>query len=79
MVATNTMLKELDLSSNNWKDGNGFLKGDGPGFAQELAVGIRDNGALTSLDISKQVNGRGEGGIGAEGAKYLAEALKDHA
>jgi hypothetical protein len=24
--------------------------GDGPGFAQELAVGIKDNGALTKLD-----------------------------
>jgi hypothetical protein len=49
MVATNTVLKELDLSSNNWKDRIGALPGDGPGFAQELAVGIRDNGVLTKL------------------------------
>jgi hypothetical protein len=36
-------------------------------------------GALTSLDISNQVDWQGGGGIGAKGAKYLAEALKDHA
>jgi hypothetical protein len=28
---------------------NGRFMGDGPGFAQELAVGIKDNGALTKL------------------------------
>jgi hypothetical protein len=39
----------------------------------------QDNGALTSLDISNQADRWGNGGIGAEGAKYLAEALKDHA
>jgi hypothetical protein len=33
---------------------------------------------LTSLDISNQVDEDGDGGLGAEGAKYLAEALKDH-
>jgi hypothetical protein len=48
MFATNTALKELDLSSNNW--GNHWdLKGDGPGFVQELAVGIKDNGTLSKL------------------------------
>jgi hypothetical protein len=36
-------------------------------------------GALTSLDISNQVDKYGRGGIGAEGAKHLAAALKDHA
>jgi hypothetical protein len=52
MVATNTVLKDLDLSSNNW----GYflnLKGDGPGFAQQLAVGISNNGALTSLNLAR--------------------------
>jgi hypothetical protein len=34
--------------------------------------------ALTSLDISNQVNEGGDGGLGTEGAKHLAEALKDH-
>jgi hypothetical protein len=31
------------------------------------------------LDISNQVDQYGGGGIGAEGAKNIAEALKDHA
>jgi hypothetical protein len=52
MVATNTVLKELDLSSNNWKDRCGCLQGDGPGFALALAIGIRNNGALSMLDAS---------------------------
>jgi hypothetical protein len=52
MVATNTLLKELDLSSNNWKDGFGRLQGDGPGFARELAVGISDNGAILKFTFS---------------------------
>jgi hypothetical protein len=34
--------------------------------------------ALTSLDISNQVDVDGNGGLGTEGAKHLAEALKDH-
>ena len=47
MLATNTVLKVLDLSSNNWKERFcGDLMGDGPGFAKELAVGISGNGAL---------------------------------
>jgi hypothetical protein len=41
MLAANTVLTELDLSDNS---GPGAR--DGPGFAQELAVGIRDNGVL---------------------------------
>jgi hypothetical protein len=51
MLAANTVLRELDVSSNNWEE---FyqMKGDGPGFAKELAVGISDNGALTSVNIS---------------------------
>jgi hypothetical protein len=36
------------------------------------------NRALTSLDISNQVDKYGSGGLGAEGAKYLARALKEH-
>ena len=51
MLTANTVLKELDLSSNHWFDGG--WKGDGPGFAQQLAVGIKDNGALSSLSLSK--------------------------
>jgi Ran GTPase-activating protein (RanGAP) involved in mRNA processing and transport len=49
MLKVNSVLKELDLSDNGVASYEG---GDAPGFAQELALGIRDNGALTSLDIS---------------------------
>jgi hypothetical protein len=54
MLAANTVLKVLDLSSNNWmKYGHmGDLMGDGPGFAKELAVGISDNGALLMFTFS---------------------------
>jgi hypothetical protein len=51
MLAANTVLKELDVSSNNWME-MGSSKGDGPGFAKELAVGISDNGAMTSLNLA---------------------------
>jgi hypothetical protein len=50
-LASNSTLKELDVSSNTWKE-NGNPRGDGPGFVQELAVGIKDNGALTSLNLA---------------------------
>jgi hypothetical protein len=50
MLKGNTLLKELDVSSSG--ESMPFSKKDGPGFAKELAVGISDNGALTSLDIS---------------------------
>jgi Leucine-rich repeat (LRR) protein len=66
-LAGNSALKELDVSSNNWK--NAYGEGDGPGFAMELAVGIRDNGALTKFDISKCE-------LMAEGGKVLAAGLK---
>jgi hypothetical protein len=49
MLVANTVLKELDVSSNNWDDAGGYYKGDGPGFAKELAVGISGNGALSKL------------------------------
>jgi hypothetical protein len=66
LLATNTVLKVLDLSSNNWKEHGtwGDLMGDGPGFAKELAVGISDNGALTKLDISSNcIGAEQEGGL----------------
>jgi hypothetical protein len=76
----NTVLKELDVSGNYWDlTTYGGDKGDSPGFAKGISKGLAGNGALTSVDISNQKDSRGEGGIGAEGAKYLAEALKDHA
>jgi hypothetical protein len=47
MLAANTVLKKLDLSSNH--DG---YNSHAVEFAQELAVGIRDNGALSSLNLA---------------------------
>ena len=51
----------------------------GQSLGVEGAVVIRryleNNGALTSLDISKQVDEYGRGGIGPEGAKHIAAAL----
>jgi hypothetical protein len=59
MLAANTVLKELDVSDNR---GSGAY--DGPGFAQELSAGIRDNRALTKLDISSNYIGtEQEGGL----------------
>ena len=51
-LATNSVLKELDVSNNLDGRSAGYTQTDGAAFAQELAVGIRDNGALIKLDIS---------------------------
>jgi hypothetical protein len=67
MLAANTVLKELDVSSNAWQEG-GWTKGDGPGFAEELAVGISDNGALSILNIATNY-------LGDKGAIALASGL----
>jgi hypothetical protein len=47
-LKTNSVLTELDVSDN--QDKHGTL--DGAGFAKELTVGIKDNGALSNLDLS---------------------------
>jgi hypothetical protein len=66
-LASNSTLKELDVSSNNWYNGSahygrGQWTGDGSGFAQELALGIKDNGALIKLKISSNnIGGEQEG------------------
>jgi hypothetical protein len=49
MLKANSVLKELDLSSNFVHPDDG---GDAPGFVQELAVGIKDNRALSSLNLA---------------------------
>jgi hypothetical protein len=48
-LASNSTPKELDVSSNKWQEygTSGDWMGGGPGFAQELPVGIEDNGALS--------------------------------
>jgi hypothetical protein len=70
-LAGNSTLKELDVSSDNWSKDWGKDIGDGPGFAQELAVGIKDNGAMTSVNLLKNE-------IGIEQAQALASILKLH-
>jgi hypothetical protein len=49
MLAQNTVLKELDLSSQKVGNHGHALDAD---FAKEFAVGISDNGALTSLNLA---------------------------
>jgi Leucine-rich repeat (LRR) protein len=51
-IAANTTLKELDVSNNQWHDNQRIEQGDGPGFAKSFAIGLSNNGALRSLDIS---------------------------
>ena len=51
-LASNSTLKMLDVSSNTWEESDGsdmMPRGDGPGFAKELAVGVGTNGALETI------------------------------
>jgi hypothetical protein len=52
-LKTNSVLTELDVSDN--QDKSGSL--DGAGFAKELAVGIKDNGALSKFTFSGDQSG----------------------
>ena len=63
MLAVNTVLKKLGVSNNI-----GFGARDSPGFAQELSAGIKDNGAMTSLNL-------GSNNLRVEGAKIIAAVL----
>jgi hypothetical protein len=47
MLKSNTVLTKLDVSDNAYDSD----EDDGPGFAQELALGIRDNGALSVANV----------------------------
>jgi hypothetical protein len=53
MLAVNTVLTELDVSNNIR-----FGARDGPGFAQELSSGIRDNGALSIANVMGNIIGK---------------------
>jgi hypothetical protein len=65
-LAANTVLTELNLSSNCLK----------PEFARELSVGIRDNGALLRLDMSNnKINYCINGEAAAVPGKALSDAL----
>ena len=48
MLKFNTVLTRLDVSDNGYDSD----EDDGPGFAQELAIGIKDNEALSSLNLA---------------------------
>jgi hypothetical protein len=74
----NRVITELNISDNSLGM-NSDYSADTSGIIA-IANAIPDMGALTSLDISNQVNKYGEGGLYllTEGAKCLAEALKDH-
>ena len=61
----NQIMAELNLAENSM----------GKNGAMDIAKTIPTMGALTSLDISKQVDEYGRGGIGPEGAKHIAAAL----
>jgi hypothetical protein len=65
MLAQNTILKELDLSSQAWSTHSSL----DAVFAKEFAVGLRDNGAMTSLNPASNM-------LYAEGARIVAEAIK---
>jgi hypothetical protein len=72
MLAVNTVLKELDVSDNTYR------RCDSAGFAEELAVGISDNGAMTRLNISNnQLCGHWKT-PGFSGFKALAAAIEQH-
>ena len=50
MLSSNSVLKELDVSKNaQYSNGVDWSGADGPGFAEELAVGVSANGALVKL------------------------------
>jgi hypothetical protein len=65
MLVVNTVLTELDVSEST------YYKCDSAGFAQELAVGIIDNGSILTVNLLKN-------DIGIEQAKALASILKEH-
>jgi hypothetical protein len=67
MLKANTILKELDVS-DSWYGLSPEVR-DGPGFAQELAVGIKDNGAMTSLNLSGNE-------LGPKGAKHISAGIR---
>jgi hypothetical protein len=50
MLKGNTVLKVLDVSDSGYSMSSSAK--DAPGFAQELAAGIKDNGALSLLDLT---------------------------
>jgi hypothetical protein len=72
MVAANTTLKELDISSNIWQRwSDDDWQGDGPGFTKAFSVGLGDNVALVSLNLADN----SLGGIHKYGGKFDASGI----
>ena len=64
MLKSNTVLTKLDVSDNAYDSD----EDDAPGFAQELAIGIKDNGAMSSLNLATNA-------LGQDGALIICDAL----
>jgi Ran GTPase-activating protein (RanGAP) involved in mRNA processing and transport len=69
VLKANSVLTELDISSNF--DQYNETSQDGAGFAQALAVGLIDNGAILSLNLLQN-------DIGIDQTKALTSILKEH-
>jgi hypothetical protein len=65
MLARNTVLKELDLSSQKFGTYGDALDA---AFAKEFAAGISDNGTLSSLNLARN-------NMQAAGVKHIAQAI----
>ena len=65
-IATNTVLKELDISGGEYERHRCDVE-----FVKEFSVGLGANGAMVKFDVSNN-------GIGFNGLKALAEALRDN-
>jgi hypothetical protein len=61
-IAINTVLKDLDIS------GGQYGQQCDVEFVQAFSVGLRDNGAMTSLNLASNE-------LGVEGAKIIAAFL----
>jgi hypothetical protein len=76
----NSILTELDISSNY--DLFSSSSKDGLGFAQELAVGIRDSGALSSLNLAANclcgIDKFGSGKFDASGNTHPLSSLSNY-
>jgi hypothetical protein len=70
-LAGNSVLKELNVASNIDGKSSSHTETDGPGFVKELAVGIKDMGAISSLNVLFN-------DIGTEQAQALAHVLEEH-
>jgi hypothetical protein len=49
----NTVLNELDISSNGWSAPSYKAQPDGPGFAKGISKGLAGNGAISSVNLLK--------------------------